>query len=749
MRLNYLSALIFSIASSVAIAQESVATFINPFIGTSNYGTTQPGPVVPVGMASMSVLNTIGAEGNSIRMDKGWCSTPYVWENKQMAGFTTMNLSGVGCPDFGSLVLMPTTGELNVNFREYHSSISNQQAHAGYYSAFIDRYGVKAEMSATERTTISRYTFAQGRANILFNLGLGLTNESGAALKIVSDREIEGYRIMGTFCYTEAQSIIPVYFVVRVSKPMKINYWKRQEELEGARSEWNSYSGKYKIYTRYTRDMAGSDIGAAFSFTATENEEIVVSIGISQVSIENARENLNKEQASKSFDNIKDEAFDKWNSLLSNVEVEGGTSDQKTIFYTALYHAFLHPNILQDSNGEYPAMVSGKTTKYRGEGNRLTMFSLWDTYRINPALYALINPAHQRNAVESLMAMYRESGNLPKYEISSEEFHVMQGDPAIPFIVDSYFKGLLEGLNVEELYDAMYKNAFTEQANNRVRPDNDFYAEHGYVPLLKKYDNSVSQALEYYIADWALAQMAKSLGKDEDYKVLLKRSMGYKTYFDPEYKLLRPVLEDGSFMEGFNPEEGENFEPVSGFHEGTSYNYSFYIPHDIEGLIKLHGGGKKFVQNLDAVFSKGHFDMSNEPDMGYPFYFSYVKGEAWRTQHYVDEMLNKYFKNAPNGLPGNDDTGTMSTWGAFAMMGLYQAVPSKDEYVVFVPKFDKITIELDSNFYKNSTLVIEKVGNGKYLQKVVAGNRTLSEPIISHSELVNCGKLTIYTTDKK
>lgn len=736
------------IMTMVCRAQQLPASYVNPFIGTSNYGTTQPGPIVPQGMVSMSVLNTIGVDGNSIRMDRGWCSTPYVWDNKHMAGFTNVNLSGVGCPDFGSLVLMPTTGDIEVDFKKYHSTISDQVAKAGYYSTIIDRYKIKAEMTATERTTISRYTFPAGKSNILFNLGLGLTNESGATVKIVSDREIEGYKIMGTFCYTESQSIIPVYFVVRVNKPMQVNYWKKQESLDGTRSEWDQYSGKYKIYSRYTREMAGNDIGAIFSCESTADEQIEISVGVSYVSIANARENLNTEQNGKNFDTLKDDSFNKWNTALSTITTEGGTDDQNSIFYTALYHTQIHPNILQDANGEYPAMVSGKTMKSRN-GNRLTMYSLWDTYRINPALMSLLSPSKQRSSVESLMSMYRESGNLPKYEIGSEEFHVMQGDPAIPYIVDSYFKGLLKGMNIEEIYSAMIKNAFTEGAKNRVRPDQDFYAENHYLPLVTEFDNSVSQALEYYIADWALAQMAKDLGHTEDYNILMQRAMGYKKYFDPAYSLLRPLLPNGEFMPNFDPHQGENFAPVNGFHEGTSYNYSFYIPHDIKGLIKLHGGGKKFTANLDAVFTGNLFDMSNEPDMGYPFYFSYVKGEEWRTQYYVDELLQKYFKNTPGGLPGNDDTGTMSAWCAFSMMGLYQAVPSSDEYVVLVPKFNKITIKLDPDFYKNSQLIIEKVGTGKYLDKIVAGGRTLSTPFISHKELTECGKLIIYTRDRK
>lgn len=731
-------------------AQKTAADYVNPFIGTSNFGATQPGPIVPYGMVSMSPFNTIDMPGHKVHINGHWCSTPYVWENKYTAGFTNVNLSGVGCPDFGSLLLMPTTGELKVDYKEYSSKLSNQFAKAGYYSADVDKYNVKAEMTTTLRSSMSKYTFPAGESNILFNIGLGLTNETGGMAKIVSNREIEGYKMMGNFCYGEPQSVIPVYFVVRTSKPADIKYWKKQDVLEGGRHKWDSHSGKYKIYTRYNREMAGDNIGVAFTFATEDKEEIEVSVGVSYVSIENARENLNKEQEGKTFTQIKDDAFNSWNKTLSNVKVEGGTEDDKFIFYTALYHTFIHPNILQDFNGEYPAMVTGKTLKV--DHNRFTMFSGWDVYRINPALMSLVCPQRANDVVKSLYEMYEESGNLPKFEVNSQEFMVMQGDSALPYIVDLYMRGILGDMDAEELYEAMRKNAFTEGAKNRIRRDNDFYSANGFVPFLSPFDNSVSQALEYYIADWALAQMAKKMGKTEDYKTLMTRAMGYTKYFDPSYNLLRPVHEDGTFMKGFDPLQGENFESVHGFHEGTSWNYSFYIPHDILGLIKLHGGAKKFSANLQKCFDDGLFDMTNEPDMGYPYYFSYVKGDEWKTQKYARELLKRWYKNAPDGIPGNDDTGTMSAWGVFSMMGLYPPTPGNPNYVISSPTFDKITIELDPKYYKKSQLVIigENASDKNiYVKSIKVDGKSHRSFFISHEELVNAGEIIIECTDKK
>ena len=749
MKIKWLVPFLFLGCFGTAEGQEP-ASYVNPFIGTSNYGTTQPGPVLPMGMVSMSPYNAIDMPGHRIHTDAGWCSTPYIYENKFVAGFTNVNLSGVGCPDLGSLLVMPTTGELKVDVKEYSSPVREQKAEAGYYAAFLEKYGVRAEMTVTARTSLSRFTYPAGNSHVLFNIGVGLTNETGGYARIVSDREIEGYKLMGTFCYNEPQSVMPVYFVVRLSKPATIRYWKKQDQLKGTRHEWDPFSGKYKVYTRYAREMAGDEIGVAFSFDTHEAEEILVQVGISYVSIANARENLEAEQREPEFDRLRQEAFGRWNDMLSNVRVEGGQEKDKTVFYTALYHTLIHPNILQDVNGEYPAMSSGRTMRTDG-GDRLTMFSGWDVYRINPQLMSLLYPQRQRNMVASLMQMYRESGNLPKFEINSDEYNVMQGDPAIPYIVASYFCGVLDGMDAEALYTAMRKNAFTAGAENKIRPDNDFYASNGYVPFLTPYDNSVSQALEYYVADWSLAQMAKALGKQEDYEALMKRVSGYKIYFDPEYNLLRPVLPDGTFMEGFDPEQGKNFAPVHGFHEGTSWNYSFYLPFDIKGMIALHGGPKNFSAHLEKTFLDGLFDMANEPDMGYPYYFSYVKGEAWKTQKYVRELLARYFKDTPGGLPGNDDTGTMSAWCVFAMLGLYPAIPGEASYVITAPVFDRAVIALDPHFYGHDRLVIEGVDASEknvYVRKVEIDGVPLRGNTITHEQLTKAENLKIYCSDK-
>ncbi len=726
--------------SLMAAAQQPV-DYVNPFIGTSNYGTTNPGAICPQGMMSVTPFNVMGSESNRFDKDSQWWSTPYSADNDYMTGFAHVNLSGVGCPELGSLLLMPTAGELKVDYREYGSKYKDEVAHPGYYSNVLTKYGIKTEATASMRTGLSRFTFPKGQGNILLNLGEGLTNETGATVRIVNETEIEGSKLLGTFCYNP-QAVFPIYFVMKVSKvPKSMGYWKKQREMKGVEAEWDVYSGKYKLYTKYNREMSGDDVGVWFTYDTEENEAIEVKMGVSFVSIENARLNMNTEQPGFDFDKVRTTASNMWNSDLSRVKVEGGSKDDKTIFYTALYHLLIHPNIIQDVNGEYPMMESlkvGHTT-----GNRYTVFSLWDTYRNVSTLMTLLFPERQLDIIRTMIDMYKESGWLPKWELYGRETLTMEGDPSIPYIVDAWMRGLRD-FDVETAYEAMRKGATTPGEFNLLRPDNNDYMSKGYVPLREQYDNSVSHALEYYIADWNLSQFAKALGKKEDAKLFYDRSMGYKHYYSKEFGTLRPILPDGTFYSPFNPKQGENFEPNPGFHEGSAWNYTFYVPHDIPGLVKLMGGQKKFVDKLQMVFDEGHYDMANEPDIAYPYLFSYFKGDAWRTQKLVRELLSKYYHNAPNGLPGNDDTGTMSAWAIFNMMGFYPDCPGEPAYTLSTPVFDKVTIKLDPKYWGRGQLVIETErpsAESLYIREMELGGKKLSRYRITHEELVQSGKL--------
>lgn len=737
----------FLLCGGLLATAQQPADYVNPFIGTSNYGTTNPGAVCPQGMMSVVPFNVMGSEKNRFDKDNQWWSTPYSADNKFFTGFAHGSLSGVGCPELGGLLLMPTTGALNVDYKSYGSEYKDEVAHPGYYSATLTKYDIKAEATASMRTGLSRFTFPKGESHILLNLGEGLTNETGATVRIVSDTEIEGSKLMGTFCYNP-QAVFPVYFVMKVSKaPKKMGYWKKQRAMKGVEAEWDAYSGKNKLYTSYTREMSGDDIGVWFDYDTDPGETIEVKMGISYVSIENARLNMNTEQPGFDFDKVRAAAHTMWNKDLSKIQVEGGTKDERTIFYTGMYHLLIHPNILQDVNGEYPMMESLKVG--HTSGNRYTVFSLWDTYRNVSTLMTLLYPDRQLDIIRTMLDMYKENGWLPKWELYGRETFTMEGDPSIPYIVDAWMRGLRD-FDEQLAYEAMRKGATTPGEFNLLRPDANDYFSKGYVPLREQYDNSVSHALEYYIADWNLANFAQALGKKEDAKLFRDRSLGYKHYYSKEFGTLRPILPDGTFYSPFDPKQGENFEPSPGFHEGNAWNYTFYVPHDIKGLAKLMGGDKKFVNNLQKVFDDGNYDPANEPDIAYPYLFSYFKGEGWRTQKLVRELLKKGYHNAPNGVPGNEDTGTMSTWAIFSMMGFYPACPGDVNYVLTSPTFDKITIQLDKRFYPKGELVIESEHSNPeaiYIKDVFAGDKKLKGYTISQEELVNAGTLRYILED--
>lgn len=573
------------------------------------------------------------------------------------------------------------------------------------------------------------------------NLGEGLTNESGATLRRVNDREIEGSKLLGTFCYNP-QAVFPIYFVMRVSKsPAQTGYWKKQRPMAGVEAEWDKDNGKYKLYTRYGKEMSGDDVGAFFTFDTQSGEQIEVQIGASFVSIANARENLDKEQSGFNFEKVKADARKQWNEELSKIEVEGGTHDDKVVFYTALYHILIHPNILQDVNGQYPVMESDRIKTAKGD--RYTVFSLWDTYRNVHQFLSLVYPEKQMAMVNTMIDMYKEHGWLPKWELYGRETLTMEGDPSIPVITDTWLRGL-RVFDIDTAYEAMIKSATTPGKDNLMRPDNDDYLGKGYVPLREQYDNSVSHALEYYIADFALSQLAESLGKKDDARLFHDRSLGYKNYYCKEFGTLRPILPDGSFYSPFNPRQGENFEPNPGFHEGSAWNYTFYVPHDIPGLTKLMGGKKPFIDKLQSVFDEGLYDPANEPDIAYPYLFSQFKGEEWRTQKEVNRLLKKYFKNQPDGIPGNDDTGTMSAWAVFSMMGFYPDCPGLPRYTLTSPLFDRITIHLDPKYYKQKEIIIETErpsSDAIFIDRVDQNDKKIKGYFITHDELTQNGPI--------
>lgn len=768
---------LLSILLAATLFSGNLTKEVNPFVGSSNFGATNPGAVCPNGLMSVSPFNVSGSVQNVWDKDSRWWSTPYSADNKYFTGFSHVNLSGVGCPELGAVLTMATSGALNVDYTEYGSFGTAEDAEPGYYTVTYTRYGIKAEASCTLRSGIERYSFPAGQANLIVNLGEALTNEQGGWIRRLGPGEIEGMRMCGGFGYT-TQAVFPQYFYLRVSKlPKATGFFKKQPPMT-AEAAWDPDAGKYKLYTRYGGEIAGDDLGCYFSWDVAEGEQICVQMGVSFVSCANARENLEAEQGAPDFDRTRAEASAAWEEALGRIRLQGGTAGQRKVFYTALYHVLLHPNILDDVNGEYPVMEASydasapRTARVEPGRHRYTVFSLWDTCRNVHQLLALVYPEKQADMLRSMVGMYKESGWMPKWELYGRETYIMEGDPAIPVIVDSYLKGLRD-FDVGAAWEAFVKSA--ETPANPLRPDNVPYNSRGYIPLGLyaadfSGDNSVSHALEYYMADAALARFAGALAAEEEdegkaagYREAAaryrERSLCYRHYYSPESGTMRPLLDDGSFLSPFDPRQGENFEPVPGFHEGSAWNYSFYVPHDIEGLARLMGGPGAFCDKLQKVFDEGLYDPANEPDLAYPYLFSRFKGFERRTQILVDRLLEKYFTLEPDGLPGNDDTGTMSAWAVFSMMGLYPDCPGDPSYTLTTPAFDRVEIcvpafgslesppsplskaPLTVHGGQDRRLVITKTGAGRTIRSVRAGGKALGSHRISHDALAGAKTL--------
>jgi len=726
-------------AEDVAAAFDSTLVFVNPFIGTANGGNTHPGPVLPWGMVSLSPLNSY----DTISLNSG--ASPYYYGNKYISGFTHLNMSGTGCPEMGTFCLMPTTGCLTLLQPRNTSLYSKEKASPGYYAVTLDRFNIKAELTTTARTGLSRCTFPKGKSNILLNLGVGLTTQKGGVLRRISDTEVEGFKSIGNFC--GIKGLQTVYFVARISKkPVSSGVW-----IDG------------KDYPDFNREITGNNIGAYFSFNTEENEIISVKVGVSYTSIANARKNLDAEQPGFNFDGTRKTAEQAWNNELSKIQVEGGTSEDKVKFYTALFHTLIHPSLASDVNDEYSAMGTNSVAQTNGD-NRYTIFSLWDTYRNVHPFLSLVYPKQQSDMIKSMLGMYKENGWLPKWELAGMETNCMVGDPAIPVIADSYLRGVKD-FDVNLAWEALKHNASTRE-KNPARPGLDDWLKSGYIPddarytlkvftsanITNEYENarrlgivwgSVSTGMEYCIADWNLAQMANALGKKDDYQIFTDRSLNYKNNFDPNTGFVRPRQQDGSWLSPFDPASTK----MNGFTEGSSWNYSFMVPHDISGLIKLMGGPKKFTEKLNNCFEKNYFDITNEPDLAYPYLFNYVKGEEWRTQKKVHEIIYEDFKNSPGGLPGNDDCGTISSWLVYSMMGFYPDCPGNMDYQLTCPVFSQVTIALDPTYYPGKSFVIEAINAkpGKFYIKSMERNGTPYKKYnLNHQDLVKGGKLVFY-----
>jgi predicted alpha-1,2-mannosidase len=757
MKNSFLCLLLFSVFSSCQNSdtqkeKKKLISYVNPFIGTSSAGNeyvgttsggnTYPGAVRPFGMVSVSPHN------DSLAPSGFFFGEPYMY------GFGHVHLSGVGCQDLGNVVLLPTRGKIIPGLGENRTPYQNQIASPGYYRVDLIKPSVTAEMTATERSGISRYTFNKGgdSCNILLDLTQGAiprlvsSPPEKGRVKMISNDEVEGFNYSGDFCY--GQNYQAVYFVARFSKPaVQSGLWKDGVLINDKETE-------------------GQKFGAWFNFSLKDKEAVLVKVGISYVSIENARKNLEAEQNGFDFERVKKEAENAWEKELSKVLVEGGSEKERRIFYSGLYHMLIHPNILSDVNGEYPAMKrkrfekQGKTMKAEGY-TRYSVFSLWDTYRNVHSFFSLVYPERQADMVKSMIAMYEESGYLPKWELASGETYTMVGDPSIPVIADTYIKGI-RNFDAKKALEAMLSNA-NRTDEMRFRPGIKSYIKYGYIPMDDKGEwlwGAVSTTLEYNYADWTLAAFAKAIGEEKVYEEYLKRSMFYKNLYDSSSGFIRPRMKNGSWYSPFDPltlKGGDLDFPGAGgpgFVEGNAWHYLFFVPHDIPGLITLMGGKEKFLSKLDQSFNEGHYILWNEPDMAYPFLYDYIEGMGWRTQEEVRKQMKMNFDTIPGGIPGNDDCGTISAFYVLGAMGFYPACPATTEYQICSPLFDKVTIQLNPDYYKGEKFIISTKNNSPenmYIQSGTLNGKPFTPQILDHLIITAGGELifTMSSTPNK
>ena len=709
----------------------TLASYVDPFIGTAGGGNTHPGAVLPWGMASSSPFTIYGAYGGQESFTKQG-AVAYEASKKFLTGFTHVNLSGVGCPDLGNIVLMPTSGELITDPSKYGSTLEQEIAKPGYYGATLAKYGIRSEVSVTTRTVRHRHTFPAGQANFILNLGLGVTDERGGMLNLVSDTEIEGFDMFGQFCF-EKHYNGRVFFVIQFSQPA---------------TQYGTWHDDYQ-QAGHKKSAIGDQIGAFYTFQTGKDEPIEVRVGISYVSIENARENLQKEQPASSFEDITNKAGLEWERALSRIRVEGGTREEKTNFYTALYHTLLHPNVFNDVNGEYRAM-DGSVKRILGR-DRYSVFSLWDTYRNLHPFLSLVYPQRQEDMVTSLLDMYKETGWLPKWELSGKETYVMVGDPAAIVIADSYLRGI-KGFDHQLALEAMLKSALDTTQSNLVRPGLKHYLDYAFIPhefsgptpAVRKIPwGSVSTTLEYALADWNIAQFARALGEKDIALEFEKRSGYYKNLFHSGNSFILPKKADGTWQP--LPVHMDPGVSELGFVEGNAWNYNFFVPHDIDGLANLMGE-KEMLYKLQRCFDDDQFVLWNEPDMAYPYLFNYFKGEEWRTQKEVHKAITKHFNNSPNGLPGNDDCGTISCWLLMSMMGFYPDLPGKPGYALGLAVFDKVIIQLDDEYYPGQQVVIEKLGTARKkgrISRITWNGERHPSYFIAHDKLIQGGTLRL------
>ena len=715
--------------------------FVNPFIGTGGHGHTYPGAVVPNGMIQPSP---------DTRIYQWDACSGYYYNDSTINGFSHTHLSGTGCGDYGDVLLMPTVGK-----QDYHAmgsksqqmayasafSHQNETAQPGYYSVELDRYNVKAELTATKRAAIHRYTFPQSdESGFILDLDYSLQRQKNEEmeLEVISDTEICGRKKTVYWAFDQY-----INFYAKFSKPF--------------------------TYTMVTDSMALDEGGpllptakVLLHFNTKAGEEVYVKVGISAIDIDGARKNVEAEIPEWDFNGVRKAARASWNDYLAKIDIDTDNKDQKTMFYTALYHTGMQPNLFTDVDGRYLGM---DLKAHQGSVNEpmYTIFSLWDTFRAYHPLMTIIDPDLNEAFIRSLIQKQREGGVFPMWELAGNYTGTMIGYHAVPVIVDAYMKGY-HNFDVNEAYKACLRVAEYDTTGIKcpplvlphLMPQAKYWKNKiGYVPCDKD-NEAVAKALEYAYNDWCISAFAESLGDAANHEKYAKFAEGYKTYFDPSTRFMRGLDSKGNWRIPFNPRSSTHRN--DDYCEGTAWQWTWFVPHQIDGLVELMGGREGFISKLDSLFTVssvlegentsadisgliGQYAHGNEPSHHIIHMYNYV-GQPYRTQELVDSVLQTLYFNDPDGLSGNEDCGQMSAWYILNAMGFYQVCPGKPVYSIGRPLFNKATVNLKDG--KKFTVIAKNNSReNKYIQSMVLNGKPLDEPFFTHQDIVDGGTLEL------
>lgn len=684
--------------------------YTNPMIGTDFTGNTYPGAQVPFGMVQLSPDNGL----------PGWDRiSGYFYPDSTIAGFSHTHLSGTGAGDLYDISFMPVTWpikEADSPLGIYSTfSHNDEAASAGYYRVLLKDYNINVELTATERCGIQRYTFPEANSSIILNLKKAMNWDFtlDTHIEVVDSRTIRGYRhSMG---WSPEQH---VYFQTRFSRP------------------FDSFEMDTSAIITMDKGRIGTATIARFNFSTHKDEEILVTTALSGVSMEGAALNMEKEAPKDDFDYYYQQAVKKWDNQLGKIEVSSEDGDLKTVFYTALYHAMLAPTLYSDVDGKYFG-PDGKIHQAEDWDNYST-FSLWDTFRASHPLFTYIEPERVNDMIECFLHFYEQSGALPLWNLYGWETNMMIGYHAVPVIVDAYLKGV-GNFDAEKALEACIASANRDDYHGIG-----FYKTHGYVPSDKE-NWSLSKTMEYAYDDYCIAKMAEAMGKSEIAETFYRRSQNYKNTFNPASSFMQPRDSKGNFMDNYDPEEY-----IEDICESNGWQYYWYVPHDIDGLISLTGGMERFGERLDSMFTYeptdrtklpifstgmiGQYAHGNEPGHHIIYLFNRIN-QPWKTQKYAAEVMRSLYTNEPSGLCGNEDCGQMSSWYVFSALGFYPVDPISGRYEIGSPLFPEAKLHLGNG--KTFTIIAHNAGEeNPYIQSVHVNGKPYDKSYITHQMIM-------------